>query len=163
MRLKYYLRGMGIGVIITTIVLAIGMNLTKANELSDQEIKKRAQELGMVMKESGSEQTESDADNIEEKQLTEDSNPPATEEVNSGENVTQLEEVVFTIAPGESSTQVVLHLYEAGLIDNIEAYGDYLEEGNKDSFLQPGQFTIVKGSSYEEVTQRLLTKQEFRE
>lgn len=48
MKLKYYMRGLGVGILITTIILSIG---SKKEKLSDIEIKEKARELGMVMKE----------------------------------------------------------------------------------------------------------------
>ncbi len=50
MKLKYYLRGLGIGIIITTIILMIGFS-RKGSSLSDEEIIERASRLGMVMQE----------------------------------------------------------------------------------------------------------------
>ena len=47
MRLKYYLRGLGIGVIVTTIILAIALE-REPEALTDAQIKERAAELGMV-------------------------------------------------------------------------------------------------------------------
>lgn len=47
MRLKYYLRGIGIGVIVTTIILAIALD-RKPEAMTDAQIKARAEELGMV-------------------------------------------------------------------------------------------------------------------
>ena len=52
MKLKYYLRGIGIGIIITTIVLMIAFSIHKQQPLTDDEIRERAAELGMVMPES---------------------------------------------------------------------------------------------------------------
>lgn len=49
MKLKYYLRGLGIGVLVTTIILAIALN-RKPMELTDAQIKERAAQLGMVEK-----------------------------------------------------------------------------------------------------------------
>ena len=46
MKLKYYMRGLGIGIILTTLILMIG---NPKEKLSDDEIIKRAGELGMVM------------------------------------------------------------------------------------------------------------------
>lgn len=46
MKLKYYLRGLGIGVIVTALLM--GFATKGGNELSDEEIKARAMELGMV-------------------------------------------------------------------------------------------------------------------
>lgn len=47
MKLKYYLRGLGIGVIVTTIIMAIALE-RKPQALTDAQIKARAAELGMV-------------------------------------------------------------------------------------------------------------------
>lgn len=50
MKLKYYLRGLGIGIIITTIILSITFK-ADTPQMSDQEIIAKAKQLGMVMKE----------------------------------------------------------------------------------------------------------------
>lgn len=49
MKLKYYLRGIGIGLIVTTVVMMIAFMIHKDQLLSDDEIRERAAELGMVM------------------------------------------------------------------------------------------------------------------
>lgn len=51
MKLKYYLRGLGMGILFATIIMAISSALHK-NDISDEEIIKRAQKLGMIMTES---------------------------------------------------------------------------------------------------------------
>lgn len=48
MKVKYYLRGLGIGIILTTLLLTLG---SPKEKLSDQEVIDRAEKLGMVMKE----------------------------------------------------------------------------------------------------------------
>jgi len=45
MKLKYYLRGLGIGMVVTALLMGF---TTKGKEMSDEEIKARAMELGMV-------------------------------------------------------------------------------------------------------------------
>lgn len=52
MKLKYYLRGIGIGMIVTTVVLMIAFSVHKDQSLTDEEIMARAAELGMVMQET---------------------------------------------------------------------------------------------------------------
>lgn len=47
MKLKTYLRGLGIGIIVTTIVMAVALG-GKKEKLSDEEIVVRARQLGMV-------------------------------------------------------------------------------------------------------------------
>ena len=54
MKLKYYLRGLGLGVIFATLIMTIS-SVIHNNNLSDEEIIKRAQKLGMVMQESQTE------------------------------------------------------------------------------------------------------------
>lgn len=46
MKLKYHMRGLGIGIILTTLILTIS---NANNKISDKEIMKRAKALGMVM------------------------------------------------------------------------------------------------------------------
>lgn len=45
MKLKYYLRGLGIGIVVTAIIMSI---TSKPEEMTDAEVKMRALELGMV-------------------------------------------------------------------------------------------------------------------
>ena len=48
MKLKYYMRGLGIGIVLTTLILTIN---NPKEKLTDAEVKARAESLGMVMKE----------------------------------------------------------------------------------------------------------------
>lgn len=72
MKLKYYLRGLGIGILVSTIILMIA-SARHPREMSDKEIIARAQELGMVM----------------EQGKTGESIPKGTETVDTGEQDTQ--------------------------------------------------------------------------
>ena len=49
MRVKYYMRGIGVGIILTVIVCSFGNKQTKQT-MSENEIIAAAKELGMVMK-----------------------------------------------------------------------------------------------------------------
>ena len=93
MKLKYYLRGLGIGIIITTIVLMIAYSGHKT-ELTDEEIIKRAETLGMVMKEESlfpNSEMNKNTENSEASEVTE--NLEVTMEQNS-EGVTESENLV---------------------------------------------------------------------
>ena len=52
MKLKYYLRGMGIGIILTAIVMGFALGGRKVT-ISEAEVIERAQALGMIIPESG--------------------------------------------------------------------------------------------------------------
>lgn len=47
MKLRYYMRGLGIGIIVTAVLMGIFLGGTK-EKLSDEEIRERARQLGMV-------------------------------------------------------------------------------------------------------------------
>ncbi len=71
MKLKYYLRGVGTGILFATIILLISYSY----KLSDGQIKKRATQLGMVM------QTEEQSSNVVDNKET--SSKPEKEEPSS--------------------------------------------------------------------------------
>ena len=92
MRLKYYIRGIGIGIIFATLLLAISfyfgkVNLSK-NEMTDEEIITRAKELGMVMPDEEEENTEAEADSnkTEEAEPLEESETADTSEAEDEES-----------------------------------------------------------------------------
>ena len=73
--MKMYLRGLGVGIIVTAIILIIARNT--GNKMSDKEIIDRAEELGMVMQETTSDKLFPDKeDNTTENSTTE---APTTE------------------------------------------------------------------------------------
>jgi hypothetical protein len=53
LRFKYYLRGLGLGIIITTIILTISVRL-QGGIMTDDRVIERATELGMVIPEDDS-------------------------------------------------------------------------------------------------------------
>lgn len=91
MKLKYYLRGLGIGIIITTIILSITFK-TDTPQMSDQEIIAKAKQLGMVMKEEDTTigNTQNRQDNEEDGQAV------ASTEESADENAVQDTEAVDT-------------------------------------------------------------------
>lgn len=67
MKLKYYLRGLGIGIICTAIIMGIALSGNKKETMTDTEIIERARLLGMVMQE---EADGSSASGTEDKEQT---------------------------------------------------------------------------------------------
>ena len=68
MKLKYYLRGLGIGIIVTTVLLMIAFALHKP-VMSDADVINRAKQLGMIMPED--EETLQSTENTETTEATE--------------------------------------------------------------------------------------------
>lgn len=73
MKLKYYLRGLGIGIICTAIIMGIALSGNKKETMTDTEIIERARLLGMVMPEE--EEKDAPADDKKEQSPDEDSKP----------------------------------------------------------------------------------------
>lgn len=72
MKLKYYLRGLGVGVICTAIVMGIALSGNKKETLTDAEVIERARLLGMVMEE---EKSDSGEDGSQQKETEKDEMP----------------------------------------------------------------------------------------
>lgn len=118
MRLKYFLRGLGIGIVVTTIILAISHNAGR--RMSDSEVIGRAKELGMAYTtaaqenstESAAETTEIETDTTEPvttgQESTTDTEAGSTAETESSEASTTAQEntgVRETTTQQETTTQ----------------------------------------------------------
>lgn len=90
MKLKYYLRGIGIGIIVTTIILTISFSGRK-EEISDEEVIARATQLGMVMQEDEPVEEETESTEQREKQVGDMSEPEEAEDTQALESSGQEE------------------------------------------------------------------------
>lgn len=100
MKLKYYLRGLGIGIIVTAVIMGASSGSRKET-LSDREIRERAAELGMV-EQSGSLAEMAQEENVEIPEETEETEVPT--EVPSKSPETS-EEPTATQTPEETATE----------------------------------------------------------
>lgn len=161
MKLKYYLRGAGVGILITTLIFTIASALISSKP-SREEIIAEAQKLGMVMPEDQKKDQQTEDQKKDDQPKDDQQTDDRQSDVQDPQTPSEPSFVTFSIAVGEHSATVIQRLYDMGLIDNMETYNDYLEANNYDSFLQPGEFSVPEGCSYEELTRILMTKQENR-
>lgn len=170
MKLKYYMRGMGIGVFVTTLIFLIAIAFMKPNttaettatvqESGKQTIKEEQEKEEPVQEEPVQEETEEETpEPIDEKQVEttvdEDGTVTTVETIPGATG----EPVSFTIQGGEGSATVGNKLQDAGLVDSGSRFNRYLEDNNYDNVIQPGTYSIPKGSTYEEVAQIITTRQ----
>ncbi|MDO4188787.1 MAG: hypothetical protein Q4D29_07330, partial [Lachnospiraceae bacterium] len=73
MKLRMYLRGLGLGMVVTALVMAFGVK-TNNKTMTDAEVRARAKELGMV------EETGTLKEAVEEKKVEEVAKPEETAE-----------------------------------------------------------------------------------
>lgn len=187
MKLKYYLRGIGIGVIVTTIILMITFAIHSEPPLSDDEIMERAAALGMVGPEEQTTtgdrlsdmQSPSQEDHQDEEDRTQDDGAKepqanAADEKKEQDDQTasvqtkdenepkkeSIEQVEIVIAGGEYSDDVCKKLKKEGVIEDAEDFNKYLAQGGYDNMIQPGNYVLPLGADYEEIVKLLTEKKE---
>ena len=173
MKLKYYLRGLGIGILVTAAILTIVYH-TKGS-MSDSQIMKRAAQLGMVMasteddtlfaqttqvdttiEETGTISVEETTTVVETTEaVTEASTEKPTEAPT--EAPTEPAEAVLTISPGMYSESVSAELVRLGIITNQKEFNSYLVNNGYAECIQTGDFKIKADMSYDEIA-RIITK-----
>lgn len=174
MKLKYYLRGLGIGMIVTALILGISFSNRQdqtSQIMTDDQIRERAAELGMVdsseltlaaLQNSAKQPTEGtpeettqtqEQNNIEAEPET---TVPAEPEVTEAPQRTQTASI--TIQRGDDSGSASRRLYEAGLVENAKAFDNYLCNNGYSRSINPGTYEIAPGTSEEEIAKIITGK-----
>ena len=139
MKLKYYLRGIGTGMIVTTLLLAFSFSHREA-EISDEEVMERAAALGMVMAET--EETETKEPGAEE---------PGTELPEDDVGEPAVESYQLVIEEGDVCETVCDKLEEDGVIGDAWELQVYMDEAGYAKNIQIGAYEIPYGLTVEEV------------
>lgn len=179
MKLKYYLRGLGIGILVTAAILTIVYH-TKGS-MSDSQIKKRAAQLGMVMasteedtlfaqttqadttiEETGTISVEETTTVVETTEAvteapTEKPTEAATEAQTEKPTEPAAAKAVLTISPGMYSESVSAELVRLGIITNQKEFNSYLVNNGYAERIQTGDFKVKADMSYDEIA-RIITR-----
>lgn len=230
MRVKYYLRGLGCGIIFSAIVLSVSFSGKSDKQISDAEIIQRAKQLGMIDGEKGDteevgselqenteeekipvkvenedntsekdteiksvadvkdekkdssgtnsktdtlkEESDSKKENKEEESdnkeisKTKDESEVKDENSNKKENESQNESataqtkefVTITIRSGQVCRQIAEDLERKGIVDDAEAFRNYMGQRGLASSIRSGTFQVPKGASYKELADCLTNK-----
>ena len=177
MKLKYYLRGLGIGILVTTVILSLA-GVGRKN-MTDEEVVKRAKELGMVESTLLSDlpdQTKTDEVRPTEPEISlqpetsepEESastpeTPVAPEETpvspeDGNPDIPAGETVTLVIGRGESSTTVSKNLKKAGIVEDAAAFDRFLCNNGYDKKIITGTYEIPYGASEEEIAKIITRK-----
>jgi len=171
MNIKYYLRGLGVGLVVATVILAIAYRIND----SKTNIIEQARELGMVfpseITEASSEDDTSFDTTLEEstndtslEDTTEDASledtteedTTTTEETSTEEATTTTVAVVtgqITITSSMGSESVSQALKNAGIISDWSDFNNYLINNGYAQRIQNGTFTVNSGMSYKEIAE----------
>ncbi len=161
MKLKYYLRGLGLGILVTSVILSISF-YTHKNTISDEEIIKRAKKIGMIMPET--EDVVSDTEDIvsDTEELLPDTGSMSTQESVPDELISQENPnvAIVQVYEGEVCRQIAEDLMEKGLITDVEDFRKYMDRQNYDSSIRQGTYEIPYGATYEQIAEILTKKNE---
>lgn len=168
MKLKYYLRGVGIGIIFCAIILAVSHSINKTSEISEADAVKRVKELGYsVERKSESDGTikgSEDSETADTEPNTESNTEPNTEpntEANTPDTDNTTESAVFIINTDNNTSwrDAFKTLQGAGVIkDADDLYNYYNDKYERTAYLMNGAHEIPYGSTYDEIIQILSTK-----
>lgn len=181
MKRKYYIRGIGVGILFATIVLFTAYCVTGGGKMTDEEIMRRAEELGMVKSGSLLENLNHTAEDASAKDMTEGSATNDTTEdtpVSTDEDTQNTEEVTpteadasttaapqertvsITVISGMNSWNVATILQDQGVIADASDFDSYLETNGYSDRISTGEYTITVGSDYEAIAKLLTGNQE---
>ena len=179
MKLKYYLRGLGIGILVTAVIMGVTQGSRKET-LSDREIRERAAALGMV--EPGNSLADLEAaETPAATEIPEAAETPAATEIPEAAETpaateapaaTETPEVTarptqkpaeeeegssytFEIQAGDSSYQVAYRLQQAGLVADARDFDNYLCSKGYDRKLKTGSYEIPETATEEEISEIL--------
>ncbi|MBE6014551.1 MAG: endolytic transglycosylase MltG [Lachnospiraceae bacterium] len=174
MKLKYYLRGLGIGIIISVLILSLSGSTAR---MSDSEVIKRAEELGYTksnensdkikdhMNENSSSAPEESSAAPEEQTSVEQPAEPSSAEPATVEpapepatTTTSDTSITITIADGEYSDVIASRLAAAGAVSDADDFNKYLISKGYDRLIYKGQCIIPPGADYEQIAQILISK-----
>lgn len=160
MKIRYYLRGLGLGILVTAVFFMLGGNSKQT--MSDEMIKERAKELGMientVLADIGTtaesvEETISGAE-VETEVVSEEESAPET----IVEEVTETEVTEEVTVEEATQTESVEESVEESTVEESEEVTSQIEETEEAEKPSDGQiFSIIvnKGEGSDTVSQRL--------
>ena len=158
MKAKYFLRGLGAGILLATIVLFA----VYSYRYSDSKIIQRAKELGMVYdsKEQGADDEKPASAAVKEtttepeittqpETTTVQPATKATTAAVTGENTG--DSIKVTIPSGTKATTLAQELENLKVVESAEDFKNFLIENNYTHRLLSGEFYLNAGMSYEEI------------
>ena len=177
MKLKYFLRGLGVGMVVTALVLCIAYR----NSSSGKSVVEQAKELGMVFPQGTSEPDVTATPESENTKKPKSTKKAATKEpakkasetkkpaAASGAGVKATKKptkkpktiaasvVTVNLEGNWISSTVARELEKRGVVKSASQFDHYLEKSGAAKRIRSGTYKIAKGASYEEIA-RIITK-----
>ena len=177
-RLRYYLRGLGVGIFVSVLILCLTQK--SQGTMTDEQVRERALELGMIdstglmlsdlqkdTKDNGLPESISGTDTLQEEdfskvQSAESGEQSGTEETQPEESGEQSDmqnaEITVEIPKGATSYSVSKELEAVGLIESAKAFDKYLCDQGYSKSIRAGVYTIKSGESEAEIAKIITGK-----
>lgn len=171
MKLKYYLKGFGAGVLFATMILSVSFLLRAGGNagMTDAQIMARARELGMETVGGTGSEKQGESESLELETETTDAAGAAIEpaqpvvgqegaetpEQDTKPEIAEGTEITIEILMGMSSEEACYLLEEAGLVESASDMMNYLKENNMTALVRAGSFKLLKGMSLQEIAEKI--------
>ena len=157
MKMRYFLRGLGVGVLLATLLLCISYR----GQNSENSIIKQAKELGIQPSAAPSQAATGQAVAVQSKKPVRTKTPDSTAAQKATKEPKETQKPSgktrsFTVRSGLLSSSVSRELKEAGFIKDSDKFDHYLEKSGLAKKLIAGDYKIPVGASQEEVA-RIIT------
>lgn len=184
MKLKYYMRGLGIGIIVTALLMGYS-NKThatdeKAKMVSEASVENtdnssmtlREQNDTLIQEDAGKQEPETEEktdiqtassepetdekqDTSENEEITEENTAEESEQESNTGQLKNGDKVIITVNTGEGSGTVARKLENAGVIDNASEFDAYLMQHGYDKSISRGDHEVIVGSSWMEIAKQM--------
>lgn len=150
MKLKYQLRGIGIGLVITTIILTIahGMRDVAKSEYTPKETASSGSILAFDKDAIDKETSGGDKESV-----------GSSAAIEKDTSTTASKEVVIHIIDVYYASQAADILFDAGVITDKEGFVQYLGDNGYAETIKEGYYTIKVGDSFENIA-KIITRSE---
>ena len=168
MNLKYFLRGIGVGMIITAILLGVSYQ----SKMSDEAIILKAKKLGMVFEDlPETPATPGPTDSVDTTVIPEitaipemTGNPEETAAPDSKKNkknvksktTSKPQEAEFSIKSGDTSVDVSKRLERLGIVEDYHEFDRYLTDNGYARKLRVGTYSVSKNAPFNEIVKQFV-------
>lgn len=177
MKTKWFLRGLGVGIVLTALLLCVTYRSTQKNS----NVIQQAKELGMVFPETETQSLEQKAEELasqvpadlasgsavretSEEELSESEKKAKKKLEDSDKDIKNASaynkgKTTFVVRSGLLSSSVSRELEEAGIIEDSKEFDAYLEKKGYGKMVRSGKYKIPEGADFEMIA-KIITRQD---
>lgn len=154
MKLKYYMCGLGSGIILAVLVLMIANKITPEASGNNKDIHETTGSVIAYTTQADVKGTAASDNAV----TTAAGTIAATQKTTEGQTTAPKEKVTVHISSVTVASDIARMLAENGIIDNADAFVEYLYSKDYSRVIQEGNFELIKGDTYENIA-KIITRQ----